>query len=339
MTRFRVREEGWPTTGQAPPHKGPRLALVILLAAAALTIAAVPVWHARSAPTASAATDVHRHGMAGAAPPPLQLPTRVAPLPAPPGPVPFAQYQEIHANCTVTGHRDDDPIVFPGQPGVSHNHTFAGNTATDAYSTAATLLPGKTSCQDSADESAYWVPTLYRNGTLVDPSSFTMYYKSGVKDYRTVRPFPTNFRLVVGSMLTPDVAHFQGNWQCGGSGPQPEIPSSCPAGSALIVHLKAPSCWDGLNLDSADHKAHMVWPVKGSCPADHPVALPMLEIKVGYKLPGGITTGLRYSSGASYSFHYDFLNAWQPDRLAYLVKHCINEGRQCNGYGVDQHKP
>ena len=54
---------------------------------------------------------------------------------------------------------------------------------------------------------------------------------------------------------------------------------------------------------------------------------------------GGTTTGLRYSSGASYSFHYDFLNAWQPDRLAYLVKHCINEGRQCNGYGVDQHKP
>jgi hypothetical protein len=83
----------------------------------------------------------------------------------------------------------------------------------------------------------------------------------------------------------------------------------------------------------------MVWPVNGSCPADHAVALPMLEIKVAYKLPGGVTGGLSYSSGASYTFHYDFLDAWQPDRLAYLVKHCINEGRQCNGYGIDQHKP
>jgi hypothetical protein len=26
-------------------------------------------------------------------------------------------------------------------------------------------------------------------------------------------------------------------------------------------------------------------------------------------------------------------------RLEYLVKYCVNGGRQCNGYGVDEHKP
>lgn len=83
----------------------------------------------------------------------------------------------------------------------------------------------------------------------------------------------------------------------------------------------------------------MAYPVEGACPAAHPVALPMLEIKVANKLPGGITASLRYASGASYSFHYDLLNAWQPTRPAYLVKHCINEGRQCDGYGVDRHRP
>lgn len=306
-----------------------RLAVAIASAAVALAGAALPIWRAH--PGAASATTV--------AAPPSQVAHRVSPVPAPPGPVPHAQYQEMHANCAVTEHLGDDPIVFPGRPGASHNHTFVGNTATNANSTAATLLTGRTSCQDGADESGYWFPTLYRDGTVVDPAAVTVYYKSGVHDYRTVQPFPTGFRLLVGSMLTPDAAHFQGNWQCGGSGPRQDIPASCPAGSALIVHLKAPSCWDGLNLDSPDHKAHMAWPVRGACPLDHPVALPMLEIKVSYQLPGGVTTGLRYSSGASYSFHFDFFGAWQPDRLAYLVRHCINEGRQCNGYGVDQHKP
>jgi hypothetical protein len=270
--------------------------------------------------------------------PVLQVPVRVNPVPAPTGAIPFAPYQEIHADCKVTEHRSDDPIVFPGRPGVSHNHTFVGNTATDAYSTAATLLTGQTSCQDTQDESGYWMPTLYQNDTVVDPSTVTIYYKSGVRDYRTVQPFPTNFRLLVGSPKTPDVAHFQGNWQCTGY-QGADFPASCPAGSALIVHLKAPSCWDGLDLDSIDHVSHMAYPVNGVCPANFLVALPMLEIKVAYKLPGGVTTGLRYASGASFTFHYDFLNAWQPARLAYLVKHCINEGRQCNGLGIDPHKP
>jgi DNA-binding LacI/PurR family transcriptional regulator len=39
------------------------------------------------------------------------------------------------------------------------------------------------------------------------------------------------------------------------------------------------------------------------------------------------------------TFHYDFMNGWDRARQAYLVSHCINGGRQCNGYGVDPKKP
>jgi Domain of unknown function (DUF1996) len=269
---------------------------------------------------------------------PVRLAQAVAPLAAPPGKPPQAQYQEIHADCGVTRHGSDDPIVFPGVPGASHNHTFVGNATTDANTTPASLATGATSCEDSLDRSAYWMPTLYQHGSVVDPSTVTIYYKSGVDDYRTVRPFPPGFRIVVGSPKTPDVAHFQGDWRCGEQVAHDFLPS-CPAGSALIVHLKAPSCWDGSTLDSVDHSSHLVFPVNGVCPAAHPVALPMLEIKVSYLLPGGRTDGLAYSSGASYTFHYDFMNGWDQARLAELTRHCINEGRQCNGYGIDQHKP
>ena len=72
-----------------------------------------------------------------------------------------------------------------------------------------------------------------------------------------------------------------------------------PGRLIAVVRLKAPSCWDGVHLDSADHKSHMAWPVNGVCPADHPVPLPMLEIKIPYPLPGGNTSGLAYSSGAA----------------------------------------
>ncbi|GLX94780.1 DUF1996 domain-containing protein [Herbidospora sp. NBRC 101105] len=305
------------------------------LLAAGLLLAARPFLIPASAATASAHAS-HRSAPAAVASP---FPT-AKPLPVPTfsGPPPFAQYREIHANCKVTHHLSDDPIVYPGLPGAAHNHTFAGNPTTNAKSTRASLLAGGSSCQDTMDKSAYWIPTLYQNGKVVDPTIVTTYYKSGVKDYRTVQPFPAGFRLIVGDMRTASAADFQGTWTCGG-GTFTTFPKSCPSGSSLIVRLKAPSCWNGRDLDSSDHKSHMAYPVKGLCPAAFPVPLPMLEIKVPYKLPGGKTDGLAYSSGASYSFHYDFMEAWAGNRQAELVKHCINGGRQCNGYGIDQHKP
>ncbi|MFD0746263.1 DUF1996 domain-containing protein [Phytohabitans flavus] len=245
----------------------------------------------------------------------------------------------MHANCEVTKRASDDPIVFPGQPGASHNHTFVGNTVADAYSTPESLVrTGVSSCEDKGDTASYWFPTLLRNGQPVEVSTVTFYYKSGVKDYRTVRPFPPGFRLLVGDMRTPNAAAFGGEWSCG-RGASQEIASSCPSGNVLVVRYKAPSCWDGVHLDTPDHKSHMTYPVQGLCPQSHPVALPMLQSKIAYKLSGGNTKGLAFSSGASYSFHYDFMNGWDQARLAELVKHCINGGRQCNGYGVDKHKP
>jgi hypothetical protein len=251
---------------------------------------------------------------------------------------PRAQYHEMHANCDVNHRLSDDPIVFPGLAGASHNHTFIGNPRTDANSTPASLVGGATSCEDTLDASGYWFPTLLRNDVPVIPDAPTVYYKSGVKDYRTVQPFPAGFKLLVGDVHTPDAAHFLGNWQCPGFKGN-DIPSSCPSGSSLVVRLTAPSCWDGVHLDTTDHKSHMAWPVNGLCPADHPVPLPMLEIKLPYPLNNGSTGGLTYSSGASYSFHYDFMNGWDPARQAYLVSYCINGGRQCNGFGEDSKNP
>ena len=38
----------------------------------------------------------------------------------------------------------------------------------------------------------------------------------------------------------------------------PSNPETCTGG--LRAEVTFPSCWDGLNLDSADHKSHMAYP-------------------------------------------------------------------------------
>jgi hypothetical protein len=257
---------------------------------------------------------------------------------------PHAYFHEFQANCAVTENLPDDPIVFSGKPGASHMHTFMGNRSTNAYSTLASLQAGTSSCKVPADKSGYWMPALYNGTTLVDPTGpQVIYYKTGVNDYTSVRPFPLGLRFVVASPM--DTANqFQNSpgyvagFECGNSYHNITFPAWCPPGSELNVRFQAPSCWDGRYLDTPDHKSHMAYPVNGVCPADHPVALPMIEFKMAWPVSGDMTK-LHFSSGASFSFHYDFFDAWDPATLAAMVKHCIDGGLQCDAQGYDQHQP
>lgn len=55
------------------------------------------------------------------------------------------------------------------------------------------------------------------------------------------------------------------------------IDAYCPDG--IRFELMFPSCWDGVNLDSDDHKSHVAYPnlvIDGTCPDDYPVRLPGL---------------------------------------------------------------
>ncbi len=251
---------------------------------------------------------------------------------------PSRGFHEFQVNCTITDHRPDDPIVFPGLPGASHNHSFFGNTTTDAASTLSSLQSGKSSCKVPADLTAYWMPTLYNGTKVVDPKGVIVYYKSDVIDYTSVRPFPKGLRFVAGSPTSTQAQFTHGFWSCGENRRISTIPMNCASGSRLFARYQAPSCWDGLHLDVADHKSHMAYPVKGRCPGDHPVALPMLEFKIPYPVNGDMSQ-VHLSSGAGFSFHYDFFNAWDDATLAALVKTCVNGGLQCNAQGYDQHHP
>ncbi|MCW2504646.1 MAG: hypothetical protein JWO79_2930 [Actinomycetia bacterium] len=245
---------------------------------------------------------------------------------------------EFHASCFVSHHANDDPIVFPNLPGASHNHTFLGNTTTNAASTFDSLKAGATNCTPTGDHASYWIPTLYHHGVAVDPQNdTTIYYGSRLVDTSKVIPFPPGLRMIVGDaklQTSPDDSHFY----C--AGPIGEIGRSadgkfpkCAAGDVLMRQLMFPDCWDGKHLDSPNHKDHMAWmDGTGKCPASHPWGTPSISMMLVYPLNTD-TDGITLASGTYASMHGDFFNAWDENELARRVRDCIDQSVKCNANG------
>jgi hypothetical protein len=233
-------------------------------------------------------------------------------------------------SCTFSHAAKDDPIVLPGFAGLSHDHTFVGNATTNAASTLQSLRAGATTCKRRGETAAYWMPTLLVNGQSVAPRGATIYYRR--KTLTRVRVFPAGFKLIAGDARATAAQDMKVTyWNCGAMSTVPasaDVPT-CPNDRAqgLRLHVNFPSCWDGQHLDSADHKSHMAYAVRGSCPATHPVSLPAISVIFRYPVTGG--PGVTLASGGQYSAHADFFNAWRQGALQTLVNRCLNALRHC----------
>lgn len=234
------------------------------------------------------------------------------------------------SGCRFSHRAPNDPIVFPGQAGRSHDHTFVANRTTNAFSTLASLLAGATTCQRAGDTAAYWAPTLINGGTSVQPFGATIYYRR--QTLASLQAFPAGLKVIAGdARATAPQPLRVTSWNCGPEveiGPSSTVPT-CPDAfrNGLRLHVRFPNCWDGVSLDSADHKSHMAYSERGRCPATHPVALPAIELIMRYPSVGGSSVSL--ASGGQYSGHADFFNAWNQAALQSLVDGCLNALRHC----------
>ncbi len=233
-------------------------------------------------------------------------------------------------NCRFSHQAPDDPIVFPGQPGASHQHTFVGNRTTNAFTNYGSLRSGGTTCMRRDDTAAYWVPMLYQGTTAIPPLAATVYYRRGT--VAEVSVFPNNLRMIAGDATATSPQSMRVTfWSCGaasGVDRSATVPT-CPdtRGSFLRLHIRFPECWDGGSLDSADHKSHMAYETRGGCPATHPVEVPQITQTYRYPTRGG--EGFSLASGGQFSAHADFVNAWKPGALRKLVDDCLNALVHC----------
>ncbi|MGA5302286.1 DUF1996 domain-containing protein [Nucisporomicrobium flavum] len=261
---------------------------------------------------------------------------------AKPVPAGNVRVPEFNASCKVSHRLSDDPIVFPGMAGASHLHTFMGNKSTSAASTNASLFAGlETSCEPKEDRSAYWIPTLLENGKPVDPHGVTVYYGSRLKDPTKTVPFPEGFRMITGD-AKKQVATGKGapaQFWCAGAGGETGRSADgnwpvCAKTAELTYQLTFPDCWDGVHLDSPDHKSH-VGPTgpDGTCASGRfPVAIPSISFVIGYPTSGS-SAGFQLSSGMASSMHGDFMNAWETKPLAQRVRNCITQKAKCDSFG------
>lgn len=259
----------------------------------------------------------------------------------------------FYSNCPFSHTSTDDPIVYPGQPGRSHAHTFFGNRSTNASSTRESLLRAATTCQPRADKAAYWVPMLFQNGREVRPSKAQLYYV--VRGYDHMRAFPAGLRIIAGDAHAMHVQRRNVTyWTCGGRAahmrPMSRVPARCgeivghglgigPDGKVrkvrwrtktlLELHVIFPDCWDGRHLDSLDHHSHMAYSRDYRCPASHPVKVPRIRMMVRYPIDRG--AGVELASGGQITAHADFYNAWNQRFLERLVASCFHE-RGCKPY-------
>ncbi len=245
---------------------------------------------------------------------------------------------EFLADCPYSHRLPDDPIIFPGLPGASHMHSFFGATTTNAHTNLADLLNSDTTCNPRVDLSSYWVPTLYADNAPVEPAIVTFYYLGeGVRSdiVANTQPIPLGLRIVAGNAraTAPDSTTIS-RWSClhaGHVGASKDF-VNCPAGTMIESYLDFPQCWNGRDLDSPDHKSHMAYPVNQACPSSHPVLVPKLRQVLRYPASGS-QAGFRLSSGAGYTMHGDFFNAWPVAELARRVNDCIRVIVKCGTDG------
>ena len=232
--------------------------------------------------------------------------------------------------CAFSHAAGDDPIVFPDEPGASHRHDFFGNRGPSAYSTPDSMLGADTSCQQALDTAAYWAPSLLDSGAPVTPQGADVYYRPGPQiDPTTVVPYPHGLVMISGDHMatSPQSTNFVG-WACGSGGdPQAEVPV-CPEDAPLRLKIVFPDCWNGVDLDSADHRSHMAASVGGHCPSSHPVAVPQLQLTIRYPVWGD-GHALTLASGSIFSGHADFMNAWDQAELTRQVQLCLGRDLVC----------
>ncbi|KAF4554906.1 Hypothetical protein D9617_3g019750 [Elsinoe fawcettii] len=246
-----------------------------------------------------------------------------------------------------------DPIISPGQVSGHVHQVVGGNGFGFTQDFAQARRSTCTSCTVTKDLSNYWTPILYyknKNGKLQrvkQNGGVLVYYLQRPESNKNLKAFPENFRMVAGDPFkrnaTTDFAGKAISFAClNYNGPAkaetPNLPPyNCPNGVRAQVFF--PSCWDGKNTDSPDHKSHMSYPAtgaynSGTCPPTHPVQLVSIFYEVIFQTnelefwagDQGTNQPFIFAQGdaTGYGFHGDFLNGWDIPLLQKAVDQCRN---------------
>ena len=260
----------------------------------------------------------------------------------------------FRVSCTASHMSNDDPIVYPNQPGAAHHHTFFGNTSTDAKSDMANLtIAGNSTCTGgNMNHSAYWIPSMIdtATNTPIKPDGAIFYYKSWDVPNALVKQPPKGLRMIAGNGKSTSADTSSGRYSCitpstGNGTPWTKTIPNCAVGTFLQMQIGFPQCWDGINLDSPDHKSHMAEASQGyttanKCPASHPIGIPQVAESFNFNVVTANQTknwrlasdNYATSTAGGLSAHADWVNGWDTTIMTGWIRNCLNKGMDCHAH-------
>ncbi|KAG7444818.1 uncharacterized protein BT62DRAFT_1077570 [Guyanagaster necrorhizus] len=266
-----------------------------------------------------------------------------------------------------------DPILSPGEVSSHAHYVLGGSNFRQTTDTASLRSSECTTTPIAEDKSNYWYPNLYFEWANGSFSSLTAgnvmcvillcfcVHANRLRSYylfdddaaaENVTAFPDDFRMISG---TPTLRTYNASsyaqqavtFLClDFSGTATKFstipPQECVSG--IRAQINFPSCWDGVNTDSSDHKSHVAFlsggPDSGTCEdPNYPVRLPRIFMEVywastdfdDYRDQAKNTTQpfvFSYGDPTGYGYHADFINGWDSGALQKAVDNC-----NCNEYG------
>lgn len=255
----------------------------------------------------------------------------------------------------------DNLIAAPGvDNGAHHTHDYVGNQDNDAFSSDEDLAGADTSCQNQGDKSTYYWPVLrLQDGTqefdaneqgggaegnigrILKPAQAELKFVGNQQS--DVVAMPKFLRIITGDAksFTNGDANANSSWSCTGFEDRQVTDKYplCPEGSQVVRTANFQSCWDGQNIDSANHRDHVAFvQADGSC-ANGFQAIPQLQVRLVYDIPTPtVENGQVQNPYAVDSFpeqlhkpitdHNDFINVMDDDLMNEVVD-CINNGEDC----------
>ncbi|GAA3787226.1 hypothetical protein GCM10023083_23840 [Streptomyces phyllanthi] len=261
-------------------------------------------------------------------------------------------------------YNSDNVIVAPGVTnGAHHVHDYVGNQSNDAFATDQDFAKARTSCQNQGDKSSYYWPVLrLQDGTkefdadklgggaegnvgrILTARSSTLTFVGSPRG--KVVAMPKFLRIITGDAkaFTNGPANANASWSCTGFENKVQLKDKyplCPSGSDVVRTFKYQSCWDGANIDSANHRTHVAFAdAGGNCPSGFK-AIPQLVHRLVYDVDapsvkdGGKTRpffavdGFPEQAHKPITDHDDFINVFNEQTMKKAVQ-CINTGRKCS---------
>jgi hypothetical protein len=139
-----------------------------------------------------------------------------------------------------------------------------------------------------------------------------------------------------------------------GSGAAPCPYSTDPTKNSMVgMFFVFPTCWDGVNVDTADHRSHLAWPSVpkpigySACAAPYPYVIPSIELQIYWEADPQLVAGkwclssdqmvdgvCNPASGnfdPGKTFHSDYMMGWSPPTIQKMFDRCFGDWLTCAG--------